>query len=75
MTIGIKMQDQLEEILLAGASIKLSAKWKTLDQLIDLAKCAKKGGSQLTLMDIGTLRQGELIDIAKAGRGHVTLNS
>lgn len=73
MGIAVKMQHELEELLSAGASLELSAKGKLAHQLVDLAKCAKRGGSQLTLNDLGFLLQNQLIDIARAGSGHVTL--
>ncbi|WP_439864891.1 hypothetical protein [Pseudomonas antarctica] len=73
MGIAVKMQHELEELLSAGASLEISAKGKMAHQLADLAKCAKRGGSHLTLIDLGILMQNQLIDIARAGSGHVTL--
>lgn len=72
MTIAGKMQNQLEELLSAGAALEISAKGKMANQLVDLARCAKRGESHLTITDLGLLMQNQLIDIARAGSGHVT---
>ena len=72
MAIGVKMQNQLEELLSSGAALEVSARGKMANQLVDLAVCAKRGGSHLTIKDIGLLMQNQLIDIARAGSGHVT---
>lgn len=71
MTISTKMQNQLEDLLSAGASLEVTALGKVANQLVDLAVCAKRGGSHLTIKDIGLLMQNQLIDIARAGSGHV----
>lgn len=73
MTIATMMQNQLEELLSAGVALEISAKGKMPNQLVDLAAMAKRGGSHLTLTDIGPLMQNQLIHIARAGSGHVTL--
>ncbi|AIS17484.1 hypothetical protein LT40_08750 [Pseudomonas rhizosphaerae] len=73
MAIGKLMQHQLEEILSAGAALELSAKGRMPSQLIDLAKCAKRGGSHLTLTDAGEILHHLLLEIARDGQGHVTL--
>ncbi|MCF5228575.1 MULTISPECIES: hypothetical protein [unclassified Pseudomonas] len=73
MTIATKMQNQLEELLSAGAGLEISARGKMPNQLVDLAICAKRGGSQLTIIEVGLLMQNQLIDIARAGGGNVIL--
>jgi hypothetical protein len=73
MAIATKMQNELEELLSVGASLEISAKGKLTHQLVDLAKCAKRGGGHLTLSEAGSFLQHQLIDIARAGSGHVTL--
>ena len=73
MTIAEKPQHQLEELLSNGAALELSARGKMPNQLVDLAVCAKRGGSHLTISDLGLLMQNQLIDIARAGSGHFTL--
>lgn len=73
MAISTMMQHQLEELLTAGAALELSANGRMPQGLVDLAKCAKRGGSHLTLTDTGYIMHQGLIDIARAGQGHVTL--
>ncbi|PBP46343.1 hypothetical protein [Pseudomonas syringae] len=72
MAISSMMQNQLEEILSAGGSLEISAKSKMANQLADLARSAKRGGSQLTLTGVGSFMQNQLVEIARAGSGHVT---
>lgn len=69
------MQHNLEELLAAGASLELNASVRMQDHLVDLAKCAKRGGSQLTLINASGIMQHNLHEIARAGQGHVTFKS
>jgi hypothetical protein len=73
MSFNAFMQHSLEEILINGASLELSAKGRMPNALIDLAACAKRGGSHLTLTEASGLLLPTLTDIARAGSGHVTL--
>lgn len=66
------MQHNLEELLTAGASLELNASVRMQHNLVDLAKCAKRGGSQLILTNASGIMQHNLHEIARAGQGHVT---
>lgn len=72
MSFSQKMQNHLEEILTAGGGIEISVKTKMQNQLVDLAVCAKRNGAHLTLTEASGLMHNQLIDIARAGSGHVT---
>lgn len=72
MSFSQKMQNQLEEILSAGGGVEISAKTKMHNQLVDLAKCAKRNGAHLSLTQASGLMHNQLIDIARAGAGHVS---
>jgi len=61
------LQHNLEELLKAGASLELNATVRLQHTLEDLAKCAKRGGSTLTLTNASGILQHNLISIARAG--------
>lgn len=73
MPIGNRMQNQLEELLTAGAAIEVPAVGKTPNQLLDLAVCAKRNGGHLTLTGVGSYTHIQLIELARTGAGHITL--
>lgn len=73
MSFALKTQRELEDILSAGAGLELARGLRAPAQLVDLAVCAKRGGSNLTLTGLNLLTQSQLIDIARAGAGHVIL--
>lgn len=73
MGFNLMMQRQLEELLIAGASLELTANTRTQRDLEDLAKCAKRGEGHLTLTNASLIPHHYLIDISRAGQGHVTL--
>lgn len=72
MSFNKKLQNQLEEILTAGAGVEISTKTKLHNQLVDLAVCAKRNGGHLTLTEASGLLHNQLIEIARAGSGHVS---
>jgi hypothetical protein len=73
MSFNQMTQHQLEEILSAGAAIEISKGLRTYNQLVDLAVCAKRNGGHLTFSGASALTHNQLIDIARAGSGHVSL--
>jgi hypothetical protein len=73
MSFNLMMQRNLEELLIAGASFELSANGRMHNDLVDLAKCAKRGEGHLTLTHVSKFLHQNLIEIARAGQGHVTL--
>ncbi|HEK1007225.1 TPA: hypothetical protein SMP92_000464 [Pseudomonas putida] len=72
MAISAMMQHQLEEILANGGALEISARGKMHHALVDLAVSAKRGNSHLTLTDVGNVMHHGIIEIARAGAGHVT---
>lgn len=72
MAISSMMQHQLEEILASGGTLEISARGKMQHAIVDLAKSAKRGNSHLTLVDAGSIMHHGIIEIARAGAGHVT---
>ena len=72
MSLEVK-QHELLELLTAGAALIVPAGGRLQRDLLALASAAKAAGSHLTLTETAFLQQDDLVAIAMAGRGHVTI--
>ncbi|EGQ8062065.1 hypothetical protein V9654_004438 [Vibrio parahaemolyticus] len=66
-----KLQNELVQLLTAGASFKLAAGSKLQQELVQLAVAAKSGGGTLTLTGVAMKTQRELVQLSTAGKGSI----
>jgi hypothetical protein len=72
MAFEQKLEDDIVELLEAGASFTLGSEHRLQVSLVRLATAARTGGGQLRLTGLMSKLQNDLVAIARAGRGHVT---
>lgn len=73
MSLSLRSQDQLEELLSYGASLEISVDNRTVQQLCNLASYASSSGARLVILGASGLPHRDLCEIAAYGKGHVTL--
>jgi hypothetical protein len=66
------LEGDLTQLLQAGASFSLSARARPHQQLLRLAAAAVEGNGHLRLTQIMPRMTNDLVEVARAGRGHVT---
>lgn len=57
-------------VLLAGGSLRVGS--HRVDDLVRMAAAARQGGTHLTI--VAHYRAGDMVEIASAGKGHVTFD-
>lgn len=67
----LKPQNELLQLLNAGASFRIKAHLKPQNERLQLANAVKAGGGQLKLLGLNLLPQNELLQLANAGKGHI----
>ena len=72
MSFKGKTTGDLIRIMRAGASFRLDARARAVDELIRFAAATRSGGGQLILRGMSIYNTDDLMSIATAGGGHVT---
>lgn len=57
-------------VLLAGGSLRVGS--HRVDDLLRMASAARQGGAQLTI--VASYRPDDMVQIALAGKGHITFD-
>ena len=73
MSFDLKPQNELLQLLNAGAGLTLKASSKPQHELLQLANAARGSGARLTLTGMALKPQHELLQLANAGKGVVTI--
>jgi len=72
MAFEIRPTEDLVRIMAAGGGFRINAEARASSDLVRIATAAVKGGGQLALIGMNTRRIEDIVDIALAGKGHVS---
>jgi hypothetical protein len=73
-TFEARKEDVIEEVLKAGGSVSISARYQVVPNLIRFAQLAHNTGGTLWLWDTDPFTTEELVAIAKAGKKNVVMD-
>lgn len=72
MSFENRSTNDLIDILWNGGSFSINAGARSHNDWLQLAHNAKQGGSQLTITGVSTWSKQTIVEVAHAGKGHVS---
>lgn len=73
-TFEARKEDVIEEVLKAGGSVSISARWQFTNKIVEFARLANSSGATLWLWDTDQFSTEELVEIARAGKKNVVID-